>query len=224
VFPNRFATLTRTVTTMAPSQSLGISSPATDGSILVLATNDVYTIQTCFTPALTTTNYTLFSIYINGVFQPRQATNGAPLYLLSPFGCLSVMRSLSYDWTGAAPGTNTILVTFTNQVYLSDTRTVAVVRPGDSDGDGMSDYAELIAGTNPFDSNSVLRITGLASGNQLVVWESVSNRNYRILATTNLSYPMIPISPIIPGGGPSTFFFDGAPDATNKFYRVQVVP
>jgi len=30
---------------------------------------------------------------------------------------------------------------------LSDSRTFAVVRPGDSDGDGMSDYAELIAGT-----------------------------------------------------------------------------
>ena len=88
----------------------------------------------------------------------------------------------------------------------------------------MSDYNELIAGTNPYDSNSVLRITGLANNNQLVVWQSVSNRNYQVIATTNLSYPLLPISPIIPGNDPSSFYFDTIPDPTNKFYRIQVVP
>jgi len=81
----------------------------------------------------------------------------------------------------------------------------------------------LIAGTDAFDPNSVLRITGLANGHQLVVWDSVSNINYQVLATTNLNYPLIPISPIIVGSGPSTFFFDSSP-AANKFYRIQVVP
>jgi hypothetical protein len=122
------------------------------------------------------------------------------------------------------PGTNLVQVIFTNGFTLSDARTIAVARPGDSDGDGMSDYAEMIAGTDPYNSNSVLRITGLANGNQLVVWNSVSNVNYRVLATTNLNYPMVPISPIVPGTGDSTFYFDGSPDAVSKFYRVQVVP
>jgi hypothetical protein len=223
-FTNRYTTLTRTVNTYAPSQVLSITSPAVDGQILVLGSNDVFTIRACFSGALTVTNYNYFSIYINGVFQPRLSTNGTPLYGLSPFGCSAGLRLLTNNWSGVPPGTNVIQILFTNQVFLSDTRTVAVARPGDSDGDGMSDYNELIAGTDPYDPNSVLRITGLANGNQLIVWESVTNRNYRVLATTNLNYPMVPISPIIPGSGASTFYFDNAPDAAQKYYRIQVVP
>src|SRR6185295_17876925 len=108
---------------------------------------------------------------------------------------------------------------------LSDTRWVNVVRPIDyaldSDGDGLLDWQEQIAGTNPFDSNSVLRITGLANGNQLVVWDSVSNVNYQVLATTNLNYPMQPISPVIPASGSTAFFYDSAPDTAGKYYRIQ---
>jgi hypothetical protein len=156
--------------------------------------------------------------------QPRQATNGAALYRISALGCAAGLRSLSYDWTNAAPGSNTIQIAFTNQVFLSDTRVVTLARPGDSDGDGMADSMELLAGTNPYDANSVLRITALENGNQLVVWDSVSNINYRVLATTNLNTPMLPISPVIPASGSSTFYFDSSPGAAGKFYRIQVVP
>jgi hypothetical protein len=217
VLSNRVTTLTRVVNTFAPAAVVQITSPATDGSILVLATNDIFTLQTCFTSFLSN-DVNSFSLYINGVFQPRAG------YILRPTGCAAGLRTLYYNWTGSLPGTNFIQVLYSNLYVLGDTRLVAVARPGDSDGDGMSDYQELIAGTDPFDSNSVLRITGLANDNQLVVWDSVSNRNYQVLATTNLSYPLIPISPVIPGAGSSTFYFDDSPAAAAKYYRVQVVP
>ena len=48
------------------------------------------------------------------------------------------------------PGTNTIQIIYTNTVTLSDARTLVVVRPGDSDGDGVSDLNEVFAHTDPF--------------------------------------------------------------------------
>jgi hypothetical protein len=224
VFPTRFGTATRFVNTIAPSQTLAITSPSPDGSILINS-NGVFTIRTCFSLTLATNNNDrkYFSIYINGVFQPRETSNNVPLYNIGVNGACSGLRSLSYDWTPAS-GSNTIQVIFTNQFFLSDTRTIGVVLPGDSDGDGMTDYQELIAGTDPFDANSVLRITSLENGNQLVVWQSVSNVNYQVLATTNLAGAMAPISPVIHASEASTFYFDTAPDPKNKYYRLQVVP
>jgi hypothetical protein len=224
LFTNRFTTLTRTVSTFAPSQVIHISNPATDGAILILNTNDVYSLQACFTSTLTSTNIDLFSLYINGTFQPRRAGDGTPLYRLAPNICGAGFRTFYYDWTGSMPGTNIVQLIFTNQVFLSDTRVIAIARSGDSDGDGMSDYAELIAGTDPFDPNSVLRITSLENGNQLIVWDSVSNIDYQVLATTNINYPMVPISPVITASGASTFFYDNDPNPVGKFYRIHVVP
>jgi len=174
-----------------------ITAPASDGAILVLATNDVYTIQACFTSTLATTNIDLFSLYINGILQARrQGRNPA----LSPVHQRLRRRLplVRLRLTGSLPGTNSIQLIFTNQVFVSDSRTIAVARPGDSDGDGMPDYAELIAGTNPFDANSVLRITTLDTGSQLIVWDSISNVNYQVLATTNLNYPLVPSAPSSP--------------------------
>ena len=87
----------------------------------------------------------------------------------------------------------------------------------------MPDWKELIAGTNPYDSNSVLRIISLQNGNQLV-WTSVSNINYQILATTNLDFPMSVISPVIHAVDSTTFWSDTTPDPLAKYYRVQVLP
>ncbi|MCX8090551.1 MAG: alpha-amylase family glycosyl hydrolase [Verrucomicrobiae bacterium] len=227
VLPDRFTDLTRSVNTLAPGQVLQIVAPAFDGQVLTLESNDVYTLRACFSQSLGN-NIDFFSIYINGVYQPRRAPNLAPLYFISPSGCGSGLRQLSYDWAGAQPGTNVIQVFYTNAPVLSDTRTVIVQRPVDpsldTDGDGMPDWMEQVAGTNPNDPNSVLRITELANGNQLVVWDSVPGVNYQVLATTNLHEPMQPISPVIQASGSSSFYFDAAPDATNKFYRIQVVP
>jgi hypothetical protein len=221
VLPDRITTLSRSVNTLGPASVLYISSPAAEGAILTLAATNPYSIRACFTPTLATNEVHLFSVLINGLLQPR--TNYSIL-APSPGACTTTYRTLVCNWFGAAPGTNVIEVLYTNSIRLSDTRIIAVARPGDSDGDGMTDAAEIVAGTDPFDAASILRITELGNGNRLIVWNSASNRNYRVQATTNLALPMAPISPIISGSGNSSFYYDSAPDSPIRFYRVEVVP
>jgi glycosidase len=231
VYTNRYATLTRTVNALAPVTVLNIVNPASDGQALVLRSNDVFTISSCFTGTLTTTNYNLFSIYINGVFQPRQDIHGAALYNIRPFGCAAGLRQIFYNWTGFSPGTNIIQVIYTNGLTLSATRTVLVgikYSSLDSDGDGVPDWLEMLAGTDPYNPNSFFHITDLVTGNPVeLTWSSVPSKTYQVLATTNLLYPMAPIANAVVPADPSntvTRWFDLAPDATNRFYRIQVLP
>jgi hypothetical protein len=231
VYTNRYATLTRTVNALAPVTVLNIVNPASDGQALVLGSNDVFTISSCFTGTLTTNNYNLFSIYINGVFQPRQDASSNMLYNIRPYGCAAGLRQIYYNWKGFSPGTNTIQIIFTNGVTLSTTRTVLVgikYSSLDSDGDGVPDWMEMLAGTDPYNPNSFLRITDLVSGNPVeLVWSSVPYKGYQVLATTNFSSPMALIAGAVIPGDPSnavTRWFDLAPDATNRFYRIQVLP
>jgi len=74
--------------------------------------------------------------------------------------------------------------------------------------------------------NPIFNITSLSvspSGASLV-WDSASNLDYQVWATTNLNVPMVPISGVIPAGGVSTFYSDSSPDPTNKFYRIKLAP
>ena len=87
---------------------------------------------------------------------------------------------------------------YSNGVVLSDTRTVLVPSP--------------------------LRISGLSGSNPLIVWDSAPGVNYVVLATTNLGQPFVPISPVVPGSGLSTFYFDNAPISPQKFYLIETVP
>jgi hypothetical protein len=93
----------------------------------------------------------------------------------------------------------------------------------DDDGDGMSNGAELFAGTNPFDTNSVLRIVSFTGGN-LVSWSSVSGKVYQVLATPSLATSLTPISGSITASVGVTSFPDPTATNVNKFYRVQVLP
>jgi hypothetical protein len=197
VYTNRLTVLTRTVQTLAPAQVVEISSPATDGMIIPMSDGSVYLIHICFTANLTVTNAELFALTINGALQPRSE------YLFRPPGSVAGcpgLRSILYNWSGAAPGTNVIQITFTNQLLtLSDVRTVIVPPP--------------------------LLITGYpSSSDPLIVWDSTPGLNYLVLATTNLSEPFVPVSPVIPAGGLSTFYYDDSPGAPQKFYIIQTLP
>jgi len=197
IYTNRYTPLTRTVNTLAPTQVVQISSPATDGTALTLTGNNlVYLVQACFTSTLTP-NVTNFNVLINGVLQPQSA------YILRPVGAVAGctgLRSLLFNWTLTTNnlGANQIQVLYTNALpAISDTRNVIVAPP--------------------------LQITGLANNNQLVVWQSAPGVNYQVLTTTNLLQPFQPVGVPVPGSGASTFFYDPNP-APQKFYEIEQLP
>jgi hypothetical protein len=104
----------------------------------------------------------------------------------------------------------------------------------DSDGDGMSDWAEDIAGTKPYDSNSCFKIGFHASGvyapndtGVVVQWHSASNRVYHLYRSTNLSASNNGFYPIPPTDIQATPSLNVHTDATATgnspyFYRVGV--
>ncbi len=105
----------------------------------------------------------------------------------------------------------------------------------DSDGDGMNNLSEALAGTNPTNSASLFRITAIATlGNDvLVTWTTVGGHSYVVQSApitsggyssnfTDLSAVML-----VPETGESTTNYldvGGAMNVPSRFYHVRLVP
>ncbi len=69
-------------------------------------------------------------------------------------------------------------------------------KSGDADHDGMNNYEEYLAGTNPFDVNSLLKVYSLSKDNNdnyIICWESTSNKTYSIEFCPSLKSGWLPI-------------------------------
>jgi hypothetical protein len=96
----------------------------------------------------------------------------------------------------------------------------------DPDGDQMNNWQEWLAGTNPTNSASVLRMFNPLGGapNITLRWQSVTNRTYSLLRSTNLSSFQY-ISATIPGQSNVTTFTDATATGQGPFfYRVTTHP
>jgi subtilisin family serine protease len=101
---------------------------------------------------------------------------------------------------------------------------LAALGLADTDGDGMIDYHEFLAGTDHRSAADVLRITGIQSN--LISFASITNKLYNlqranIITSTNWSN----IVTNIPGTGSILTVAD--PDgftAMQRFYRIQLIP
>jgi len=113
------------------------------------------------------------------------------------------------------------------QTYEFDDFTINGASPStDSDTDGMSDWAEFIAGTAANDPDSVLvmdvAVTNSPDGT-IVSWQSVGNRTYGIGRTTNLLEAFEKIETGVTATPPLNTYMDGG--ATGRgpyFYQIQV--
>lgn len=92
----------------------------------------------------------------------------------------------------------------------------------DADGDGMSNGDEALAGTDPLNAASVLRILSLTPDKTLT-WSSVPGRMYRVLGTGVATGGFVPVSGVITAGAAMTSFHDIATNA-QRMYRVNVLP
>ena len=196
IYTNEFTTLTRTVNTLAPAQTVIISSPATNNTIVPYSSNLVYLIQACFGTTLVSA-VSNFDITINGVLQPQSS------YFIRPVGTVPGcpgMNSLFYNWNITSGGVYNIQATYSNGIVLSDDKTVIVTLP--------------------------LEITSLAnaSANPLIVWGSTPGVTYQVLATTNLAQPFQPVGQVVTTNGFSASFYDTSPATPQKFYEIEIVP
>jgi hypothetical protein len=101
----------------------------------------------------------------------------------------------------------------------------------DADGDGMSNYAECRAGTNPHSQASVFRINidvvrqrGRACGAKLN-WPAAPRRTYAILRAENVEGPYRKIQGGIPAADEVNLYEDFAvQEGCSYYYRVEIEP
>jgi len=91
----------------------------------------------------------------------------------------------------------------------------------DRDNDGLTNYQEFLAGTDPRNANSVFRVKriNLASGQVRITWNSVAGKTYTIAAASQVNGPYTPVRNV-PSAGDGETFTDFPPSTAQQFYRV----
>lgn len=113
---------------------------------------------------------------------------------------------------------------------LQNFGTTNVNANADPDHDGMSNLQEYLAGTNPNDANSVLRITtesfAVGGTSTSLTWKSVPTRFYYVQKNPNLStssWTDSGLGLVSPAGGATTTAGFTDSKAPVRFYRVEAV-
>lgn len=169
-------------------------------------------------------------MYVDG--QPDAAGSSQSAVMNTTSGMVPSLggssHSTGYNFTGdldeirifsRALSANEIIAVFQSDLIGSP--------PKDTDGDGISNAMEAIAGTDPADPRSVFKITGFSAeaGGLVVNWSGHAGRIYQIEESLDLSqwHPAPNTSPIMGIEGPMECHLAVPQDgAKNRFYRVRV--
>jgi hypothetical protein len=112
--------------------------------------------------------------------------------------------------------------------YFGSVNNLLSQASADADGDGANNWQEYVAGTDPTDPKSVLRVSSipgltLPATDCAIHWPSVAGKQYVIERTVDLFAPnWIPVSTNI-GSGTDMEFHDTT-GGNVRFYRVRVGP
>jgi hypothetical protein len=93
----------------------------------------------------------------------------------------------------------------------------------DPDGDGHSNYAEFVAGTNPLDCVSHLNINSQGgAARSAITWPSVFGKQYSVESSSTLFGGSWSVIGTASGTGQTIQFADPNPSSGIRFYRVKV--
>jgi gluconolactonase len=139
-------------------------------------------------------------------------------------------------WT-AVGGTQTLRAGVDDLDHISEsnetnnqfTTTFSVSNAADTDGDGHDDSSESIAGTNPQDANSVLRILsseGNGTNGITLTWSSVTGKLYRVTCKgsfTDLAWSEL-AGPMAATNSTMSWSTNLPPDAGQVLLKIRVGP
>ncbi|MBU6400488.1 MAG: chitobiase/beta-hexosaminidase C-terminal domain-containing protein, partial [Verrucomicrobia bacterium] len=96
----------------------------------------------------------------------------------------------------------------------------------DPDGDGMSNYAEYLAGTDPTDANSSLKFSSVdtAAAGATLRWSSVAGKQYFVETAASATGGWTAVSGAFFGTGQEISFTDTASSNTARLYRLRLGP
>jgi hypothetical protein len=115
---------------------------------------------------------------------------------------------------------------FQRKYFFPFTSTNAVPA-ADPDSDGMSNWQEYVAGTNPTNEASLLQMESVvqAGNGATVTWQSVTNRHYQVMGRTNLAVGTWQnVGSVFTPAGTHSSVLDSSATNAVRFYRVQVLP
>jgi PKD repeat protein len=170
-----------------------------------------------------------WSLYLDGTNVASNLGFAVPqkrLTCLSMEGPTAVVDNLTvgYGRPDGIPGSSNVAP---DDWYLDHFGTLAYSDTDDPDHDGMSNLAEYIAGTDPTDSTSLLKLTEAVTppanpGEFIIRWQSVTGRVYTLQATTNLMTGFTALTNGLPATPTVNVYTDKVNGVGQKFYRVGV--
>lgn len=116
---------------------------------------------------------------------------------------------------------------------LGQTNEVEKAMVTDSDGDGMTDWDEWQAGTNPGDPSNCFTIStaSMENGEIVLTWKSIGTRTYQVVsatAVTGLAFGPQHVTFVKATGGMAPWYETSSTvtnlgTTSNSFFRVQLV-
>jgi hypothetical protein len=111
--------------------------------------------------------------------------------------------------------------------YFGSTTNTEGAAGADWDKDGLSNYGEWMAGTDPTNSTSAFRFTNVVQNvgaGMVLRWSSESNRYYTVKLSTNLQSD--PFNDVltnrVPANPPVNVYTDAVERSGGAFYKVMV--